>query len=65
MGTLKYFLADYFKHKARVYQLNFIGAFIKANVNIEVLLSCTVYMDNTFQNIVIICNIINTEEVNV
>ena len=30
--TLKYFLADAAKHKARVHQLNFIGAFLKAKV---------------------------------
>ena len=28
MRTLKYFLADATKHKARVYQLDFIGAFL-------------------------------------
>ena len=32
MRTLKYFLADAVKHKARVYQLDFIGAFLQANV---------------------------------
>ena len=31
MRTLKYFLADAAKHKARVHQLYFIGAFLKAN----------------------------------
>ena len=30
MSTLKYFLADASKHKARVYQLYFIGAFLQA-----------------------------------
>ena len=30
--TLKYFLADAAKHKARVRQLNFIGAFLQAKV---------------------------------
>ena len=29
MGTLKYFLADATKHKARVHQLYFIGAFLQ------------------------------------
>ena len=32
MRTLKYFLADAAKHKARVNQLYFIGAFLKATV---------------------------------
>ena len=30
MGTLKYFLADAVKHKARVHKLDFIGAFLQA-----------------------------------
>ena len=33
MITLKYFLADAAKHKARVHQLDFIGVFLQANVN--------------------------------
>ena len=32
MRTLNYFLADASKHKARVYQLYFIGAFLQAKV---------------------------------
>ena len=32
MRTLKYFLADAAKHKARVHQVDFIGAFLQANV---------------------------------
>ena len=32
MRTLKYFLADAYKHKARVRQLYFIGAFLQAKV---------------------------------
>ena len=32
MRTLKYFLADAAKNKARVHQLDFIGAFLQANV---------------------------------
>ena len=32
MRTLKYFLSDATKHKARVHQLNFIGAFLQAKV---------------------------------
>ena len=32
MITLKYFLADAAKHKARVHQLDFFGAFLQAKV---------------------------------
>ena len=32
MRTLDYFLADAAKYKARVYQLDFIGAFLQAKV---------------------------------
>ena len=32
MRTLKYFLADEAKHKARFHQLDFIGAFLQAKV---------------------------------
>ena len=32
MRTLKYFLADLAKHKARVHQLDFIGTFLQAKV---------------------------------
>ena len=32
MRNLKYFLADATKHKARVHQLDFIGAFLKSKV---------------------------------
>ena len=32
MRNLKYFLSDAAKHKARVHQLNFIGAFLQAKV---------------------------------
>ena len=32
MRKLKYFLADAAKYKARVHQLDFIGAFLQANV---------------------------------
>ena len=36
MRTLKYFLADATKHKARVHQLDFIGAFLQAKVKSKV-----------------------------
>ena len=32
MRTLKYFLADAAKHRAKVHQLDFIGSFLQANV---------------------------------
>ena len=32
MRTLNYFLADTAKHRARVHQLDFIGAFLQAKV---------------------------------
>ena len=32
MRTLKYFLSDSAKHKARVHQLDFIGVFLQAKV---------------------------------
>ena len=32
MRTLKYFLADYTNHKAIVHQLNFIVAYLQANI---------------------------------
>ena len=41
MRTLKYFLADAAKHKARVHQLYFIGAFLQAKVKNRVLSSWT------------------------
>ena len=33
MRTLKYFLVDEAKHKARIHQLDFIGAFLQAKLN--------------------------------
>ena len=33
MITLKYFLVDAAKHKARVHQLDFIGAFLQSKLN--------------------------------
>ena len=36
MRTLKYFLADAAKHKARVYQQDFIGSFLQANAKSRV-----------------------------
>ena len=41
MRTLKYLLADTAKHKARVHQLDFIGAFFRRKSRTECLLSWT------------------------
>ena len=41
MRTLKYFLADLAKRKARFHQLDFIGAFLQFKIKNRVLLSCT------------------------
>ena len=41
MRTLKYLLADAAKHKARLHQLDFIGAFLQAKVKNRVLSSWT------------------------
>ena len=38
MRNLKYLLADAAKHKARVHQLDFIGAFLQAKVKNRVFL---------------------------
>ena len=47
MRTLKYFLADAAKHKARFHQLDFIGAFLQAKVKntvfVKLEISCTDY----------------------
>ena len=50
MSTLRYFLADAAKHKARVHQLDFIGAFLQAKVKTECLLSWTLGMQIILQN---------------
>ena len=50
MRTLKYFLADAAKHKARVHQLDFIGAFLQAKVNNRVLSSWKLGIHIIFQN---------------
>ena len=39
MRTLKYFLEDATKHKARVHQLDFIGAFLQAKVKNRVIVN--------------------------
>ena len=42
MRTLKYFLADATKHKARVHQLDFIGAFLQAKVKNRVFVNLNI-----------------------
>ena len=53
MRTLKYFLADEAKHKARVHQLYFIGAFlqdkVKNRVFVKLDISYTDYLHSTLE----------------
>ena len=49
MRTLKYFLADSAKHKARFHQLYFIGAFLQSKVKNRVLSSGTLGIHIIFQ----------------
>ena len=42
MKTLKYFLADAAKHRARVHQLDFIGAFLQAKVKNRVVVTLNI-----------------------
>ena len=52
MNTLKYFLADATKHRARVLRLYFIGAFLQAKVKNRVFVKLdSRYIYITFQNI--------------
>ena len=48
MRTLKYFLADAAKHKARVHQLDFIGAFLQAKVKNRVFDNLDIRYTNYF-----------------
>ena len=50
MRTLKYFLADTAKRKARVHQLDFIGAFLQAKVKNRIFSSWTLGIQIIFQN---------------
>ena len=50
MRTLKYFLADAAKHKARVHQLDFIEEFLQAKVKNRVFSSCKLGIQIIFQN---------------
>ena len=49
MRTLKYFLADSAKHKARVHQIDFIGAFVPAKVKNIVLVKLDMRYADYFQ----------------
>ena len=48
MKTLKYFLADAAKHRARVHQLDFIGAFLQAKVKNRVFVKLDIRYKNHF-----------------
>ena len=48
MSTLKYFLEDATKHKARVHQLYFIGAFLQAKVKNRVFLKLDIRYTDSF-----------------
>ena len=45
---MRYFLTDAAKHKARVHQLDFIGAFLKANVKSRVFFKLDIRYTNYF-----------------
>ena len=49
MRTLKYFLADAAKHKARVHQLDFIGAFLQTKVKNRVFIKLDMRYSDCFQ----------------
>ena len=51
MRTLNYFLADTAKHKARVHQLDSIGAFLQANVKNRVFVKLDMRYEPYFQTI--------------
>ena len=48
MRTLKYFLADEAKHKARVHQLDFIGAFLQVKVKNRVFVKLNIRYTDYF-----------------
>ena len=50
MRTLKYFLADEAKHKARVHKLDFIGAFLQAKLKNRVFIKLDIRYTYYFQN---------------
>ena len=50
MSSLKYFLEDAAKNKARVHQLDFIGAFLQAKVKNRVFVNLDIRYTDYFQN---------------
>ena len=50
MRTLKYFLADAAKHKARFHQLDYIGVFLQAKVQNRVFVKLDMRYADYFQN---------------
>ena len=50
MGTFKYFMIDATKHKARIHQLYFIGAFLQAIVKSRVFVKVDIRYTDYFQN---------------
>ena len=48
MRNMKYFLADAYKHKARVHQFDFIGAFLQANVKHRVFVKLNIRYGDYF-----------------
>ena len=57
MRTLKYFLVDDVNHKARVYQLGFIGEFLQAKVKSRVFVKLDIISADYFQNIQVIVEV--------
>ena len=56
MRTLKYFLADAAKYKARVHQLDFIGAFLQAKVNNRVFVKLDMRYAKVKNRVLVILN---------
>ena len=48
MRTLKYFLEDAAKHKARVHQLDFIGAFLQAKLKNRIIVKLDIRYTDYF-----------------
>ena len=48
MRTLKYFLADETKNKARVHQFNFVGAFLQAKLKNRVFVKLDIRYTDSF-----------------
>ena len=63
MRTLRYFLADAAKHKARAHQLDFIGAFLQEKVKNRVFVKLDSRYSDYFQNIQISLKILEITEI--